>query len=57
MWDAQACIYDNCACALAETFKLRFRATFKSYNFFFLGYILVRIDTDIFAIIECFEAN
>ena len=44
MWDAQGCIYDNCACALAETLKLRFRAIFK-VTIFFLGYMLVRIDT------------
>ena len=43
MWDAQVCIYDNRACALAETLKLRFRAIFK-VSIFFLGYILVRID-------------
>ena len=29
MWDAQACIYDNCASAFAETLKSRFRATFQ----------------------------
>ena len=39
IWDAQVCIYVNCACALAETLKLRFRAIF------FPGYMLVRIDT------------
>ena len=44
MWDAQVCINDNCACALAETLKLRFRAIFK-VTIFFLGYMLVRIDT------------
>ena len=44
MWDAQVSIYDNCACALAETLKLRFIATFKVI-FFFQGYMLVRIDT------------
>ena len=43
MWDAQVRIYDNCACALAETFKLRFRAIFKVI-IFVLGYMLVRID-------------
>ena len=34
IWEAQVCIFDNCACALAETLKLRFRAIFLSYNFF-----------------------
>ena len=34
MWDAQVCIYDNCACALAETLKLRFRAIFIVICFF-----------------------
>ena len=34
MWDAQVCIYDNCACALAETLKLRFRAIFIVTCFF-----------------------
>ena len=29
MWDAQLCIYDNCACALAKTLKLRFRDNVK----------------------------
>ena len=29
MWDAQVCIYDNYACALAETIKLRFGAIFE----------------------------
>ena len=45
MWDAQVCIYDNCACDLAETLKLRYRGIFKVMIFFFLGYMLVRIDT------------
>ena len=44
MWDAHVCISDNCACALAETLKPRFRAIFKVL-IFFLGYMLVRIDT------------
>ena len=44
MWDAQVCIYDNCACALAETLKLRFRAIVKVI-ISFLGYMLVRIVT------------
>ena len=43
-WDAYVCIYDNCACALAETLKLRFRAIFKVL-IFFLGNMLVQIDT------------
>ena len=34
MWDAEVWIYDNCACALAETLKLRFRAIFKVIIFF-----------------------
>ena len=29
MWDAQVCVSKNCACALADTLKLRFRAIFK----------------------------
>ena len=33
MWDELVCIYDNCACALAETLKLR--AIFKVVLFFF----------------------
>ena len=44
MWDAQVCVYDNCACALPETLKFRFRAIFIVINFF-LGYMLVRLDT------------
>ena len=44
MWDAQVCIYDNCACALAETLKLRSRAIFKVINFV-LGFMAVRINT------------
>ena len=32
MWDAQVCIYDNYACALAETIKLRFGAIFFIYD-------------------------
>ena len=44
IWDELGCIYDNCACALAETLKLRFRAIFKVL-LFFQGYMLVRIDT------------
>ena len=43
-WDAQVCINDNCACALAETLKLRFRAIFK-VTIFFQGYMLLRVDT------------
>ena len=39
MWDAQVCTYDNCACALTETFKLRFGAIFKVI--FLLGSMLV----------------
>ena len=34
MWDAQGCIYDNCACALAKTLKLTLKAIFKVMNFF-----------------------
>ena len=46
MWYAQLCIHDNCACAFAGTVKLRFRAFFKVIIIlFFLGYMLVRIDT------------
>lgn len=41
MWYAQVSVYDNCACAVAETLKLGFRAISK----FFLGYMLVRIET------------
>ena len=32
MWDAQVCVYANCACALAETLKFRFKAIFKVIN-------------------------
>ena len=52
MWDAQVCIYDNCACALVETPKLRFRAIFKVIIIFPKVYA-----DDICAIIECLEAN
>ena len=34
MWDAQVCIYDNCACDLAETLKLRYSGIFKAMIFF-----------------------
>ena len=57
MWDAQVCIYDNYACALAETLELvRFRAIFEVIIFF------IRVHAgaywhNICAIIECFEAN
>ena len=39
MWDTQVCVCmhicdTNCACALAETFKLRLRAIFKLIIFF-----------------------
>ena len=49
MWDAKEYIYANCACALAQTLKLRLRAIFKvMYFFFFVGYMLVRIELVIF---------
>ena len=41
----------NCACTLAETPKLRFRAILV-----IIAFPMVRAD-DICAIIECFEAN
>ena len=34
MWDAQVRSYDNCACALAETLKLRFKTFLKVLIFF-----------------------
>ena len=52
MWDVLVCIYNNCACALGETPKLRFRAIFKVI----IAFPMVRAD-DICAIIDCFEAN
>ena len=55
MWDAQVCIYDNCACALTETLTLRFRANFKVIFLFprVLGCMLVRIDTKFPRVLGC----
>ena len=56
MWDAHVCVYDNCACAVAEIPKLRLRAIFK-VTILFLGLILMRIDTTFAQSYECLEAN
>ena len=35
IWEAQVCIFDNYACALAETLKFKkVQSHFLSYNFF-----------------------
>ena len=48
MWDAHVCIYDNCACTLAETLKLSLTAIFELTMFFALAETLKLSLTAIF---------